>query len=199
MRPWKHLWTPHRMDTKIYWASLTLFFMLSVSRAQTPTPAHQKEGTKMLSTTATLTEGSVKTRVTRDAGSTPDTSPAEQTATQQSDTKSSVNTTAPAAATIKAPRDVTSEPQTKPPPSRVTSSPTPVKTITKAPKASKAPKGTRRIEEWDRKWDEPFNYDYESLRYAGLTIAGVLFIVGIMIISCGKCSRLARRRMRSSK
>ncbi|XP_044138508.1 phospholemman [Bufo gargarizans] len=34
---------------------------------------------------------------------------------------------------------------------------------------------------------DPFNYDYTSLRIGGLTVAGVLFVLGILIILSRKC------------
>ncbi|XP_056408756.1 phospholemman-like [Hyla sarda] len=41
-------------------------------------------------------------------------------------------------------------------------------------------------EETDEKHD-PFYYDYKSLRIGGLIFAGVLFILGILIILSRKC------------
>ncbi|XP_075882594.1 FXYD domain containing ion transport regulator 5 isoform X3 [Nelusetta ayraudi] len=48
-------------------------------------------------------------------------------------------------------------------------------------------------------WDKPFVYDDWPLRVVGLSVAAVLFLTGILILSCGRVCRLPKCRNRSSK
>ncbi|KAJ8289759.1 hypothetical protein GJAV_G00005020 [Gymnothorax javanicus] len=51
----------------------------------------------------------------------------------------------------------------------------------------------------DQSWDDPFKYDYVSLRHAGLAVASVLFLMGILIIASSRMSRFPKCRRRSGK
>ncbi|XP_037641511.1 FXYD domain containing ion transport regulator 5 isoform X1 [Sebastes umbrosus] len=162
MRLWMNLWTraTHRMDTKIYFTSLTffLFVMLKVSGAQTPPHADQMQSvsnnmanspTMPAAATPTDVTGSrMGSRTTRDADSAPETRPAEGTTRQSTSNPVNVTPTTSQNKTATAPKEQqTTKPQPKP-------TTTPASTVTSSPSTTK--KTTAVARDW--KWDKDFVY-----------------------------------------
>ncbi|XP_030605442.1 FXYD domain containing ion transport regulator 5 [Archocentrus centrarchus] len=184
------LWTqaPHRMDTKMYltYLSIFLFMMLRVSRTNSHADEKGHMNTSTESATTVVTVSRVEGRVTREVGTSPEISP-EQT-TNQHGSVSLSNPTSQTKSSAVPSVETTDQPKL------TSTSASPVKTVQSAPG-----KKWTAILIWNSEWDKDFTYDYESVRNAGLVIAAVLFILGILVITCGKLSRLPKCPKGSTK
>lgn len=185
------LWTqaPHRMNTKMYFTylSIFLFMMLRVSRTDTHVDEKEHMNTSTESATTVVTVSRVEGRVTREVGTSPEQISPEQTTNQHTNISLS-NTTSQTKASAVPSVKTTNQ-------SKLTStSASPVKTTRSA-------SGNKRTAAviWIPERDNDFTYDYESVRNAGLVIAAVLFILGILVITCGKLSRLPKCPKGSTK
>ncbi|XP_039973059.1 FXYD domain containing ion transport regulator 5 isoform X2 [Xiphias gladius] len=143
MNLWIILWTqaPHRMNTKIYLASLTflLFLMFKVSRAQATSSTDQMDSINSnmenltMPTALNPTGRSVQSSVTRDVDLSLETSPAEQITDHHISTSSPVKViiTRPVITISSAPKEKTTIPQTRFTPTPVTSFKSITENITK--------------------------------------------------------------------
>nr|XP_015804466.2 FXYD domain containing ion transport regulator 5 isoform X1 [Nothobranchius furzeri] len=162
---------PCRMDPKIYFTSFIYFlFVIKASWAEDPSPAPN--------TPSAFTPAKVQT-----------TTHNMQLATLTGKRVES-NVT----------RDVDSS--TKPLPTKqrpnqhITVSPA-SGSVTSAPK-TKAIKDTSSVT-WTSDGEDAFTYDYESLRIAGLIFAGVFFVLGILVLTCGNIRKMPKCHKKSSK